>query len=208
MPTTRTICLRSRTSAAWTTTLMMIAAILLPTAAFAHPGHAKVHCFQDGISHPLSGLDHCCAMIAIGIWAAQTGGRAYWLAPLISMAFMVLGGSIGMKAGAVPFIEQGIVTSVLVLGLLIAVTRKLPLPEVLATIGLFAAIHGFAHGMELPKSSHVVAYGTGILLSSLILQVTAIAATSLVLKLGQQRIVRLGGALITLCGVVLFFQQR
>ena len=207
MPTTHRPLTPSQTSATWTTTILMIAAILVPSAVFAHPGHTKVHGFQDGISHPLSGLDHCSAMIAIGIWAAQIGGRGFWLAPSTSTAFMMLGGSLGMKTGNIPFIEQGIVTSVLVLGLLIAVTRKLPLPAVLAIIGLFAAIHGFAHGIELPKSSHVVTYGVGILLSSLALQAVGMAATSLVLKLGQQQIVRLGGALITLCGVVLFIQQ-
>lgn len=187
--------------------IVIVATVLLPTIAYAHPGHTHVHGFPDGFSHPFSGMDHLCAMIAIGIWAAQIGGRAFWMAPTTSIAFMALGGFLGMKTGAIPFIEQGIVTSVLMLGLLIAVTRKLPFAAVVTIIGVVAAVHGFAHGMELPRSADRFAYAIGILLSSLTLQLVAMVATALILKLNQQRIVQFGGALITVCGMVLFFQS-
>ena len=40
------------------------------SGAFAHPSH-NVSGFAAGIIHPLSGLDHLLAMVAVGLWAAQ-----------------------------------------------------------------------------------------------------------------------------------------
>lgn len=187
--------------------LVAIAVLLAPTVLLAHPGHGRVHGFEDGFIHPFSGVDHCVAMIAIGVWAAQAGGRTCWLAPLTTVLFMALGGSLGMNVKTVPFVEHAIVTSILVLGLLITVTRKLPIIAVLSIIAVFAAIHGFAHGIELPRSVNTVAYGQGILLGSVLVQLASICTTTFIIKLGQTRLVQLSGALLAVSGIVMFFQQ-
>src|SRR5262245_29947983 len=58
-----------------------IALTLVPTAALAHPGLGDAHGFVQGFAHPLGGLDHVLAMVTVGIFAWQLGGRALWLVP-------------------------------------------------------------------------------------------------------------------------------
>src|SRR5690606_9826864 len=60
------------------------AAILLALSAvpaFAHLNPDEHGSFMAGVSHPLFGMDHILAMIAVGLWAALLGGRAVWLVP-------------------------------------------------------------------------------------------------------------------------------
>ncbi len=76
--------------------------------------------FAAGVAHPLHGLDHILAMVAVGLWAAQLGGRARWLVPASFVSVMALGGALGMAGIPMPFAEQGIFASVLILGVLIA----------------------------------------------------------------------------------------
>ena len=59
---------------------------LVPTAAFAHPGIGEMHGFTHGFAHPLGGLDHMLAMVTVGIFAWQLGGRALWLVPAAFVA--------------------------------------------------------------------------------------------------------------------------
>ena len=92
----------------------------LPSLAHAHVGVGETSGFLHGMGHPLSGLDHICAMVAVGLWAAQMGGRAIWAVPLTFVSVMALGGVLGMLGVQIPFVETGIVISVLALGVLIA----------------------------------------------------------------------------------------
>src|SRR2546423_3731360 len=101
--------------------------VLCPALAHAHVGPGQTQGLASGLTHPITGLDHVCAMIAVGLWAAQRGGRALWLAPLTFISVMAIGGILGMAGFALPFVERGIVVSVLVLGVLIAAAVRLPL---------------------------------------------------------------------------------
>src|SRR6266404_6118289 len=133
-------------------TLLVSGVILFVTSAGAHahwvPG--DVHGFGSGFAHPLHGLDHVLAMIAVGLWAAQLGGRARWLVPASFVGVMALGGTLAMAGLRVPFLEAGILLSVLVLGILIAVAARFPLAGSMAIVGIFAFFHGHSHGMEMP----------------------------------------------------------
>src|SRR5689334_20763007 len=91
-----------------------LAAILLPTAAWAHPGHDATVGFAAGFVHPVTGIDHVLAMIAVGLFAANLGGRALWAVPLSFVSVMALGGALGVAGVAVPFVEAGIAISVIV----------------------------------------------------------------------------------------------
>ncbi len=98
--------------------ILPIAALLVLGAspALAHPGHALTDSFAAGVAHPFSGLDHIAVMIAVGLWAALKGGRALWIRPAAFVGVMLVGGALGMAHVAVPFVEPGILASVVVLG--------------------------------------------------------------------------------------------
>ncbi len=132
--------------------------------AQAHPGHGGG--YLAGIAHPFMGLDHLLAMLAVGVWAAQLGGRAKWLVPTSFIVCMAVAASVGLSGIALPMIESSIATSVLLLGLLIAFSIKLPVVLSAGIVGLFAAFHGYAHGAEMPPLSTPWLYGIGFLLST------------------------------------------
>ena len=153
----------------------------------------------------MSGLDHICAMVAVGLWAAQRGGRAVWLVPLTFVGAMAVGGLLGMTSVYVPFVEEGIVVSVLVLGVFIAVAARLPLVTSAVIIGLFAIFHGHTHGAEMPETASGFAYGAGFMLATALLHAVGIATALCISRIGQLRLVRFAGAAIALCGVYLCF---
>ena len=143
---------------------LALAVMAFSGMAQAHPGH--VGGYLAGIAHPFTGLDHLLAILAVGVWAAQLGGRAKWLVPASFIACMVVAATVGMSGIALPMVESGIATSVLLLGLLIAFSIKLPIALSASIVGLFAVFHGYAHGAEMPQLSTPWVYGIGFMLST------------------------------------------
>jgi urease accessory protein len=129
---------------------LMTLALCLPALALAHTGaDAHTHdAFYAGLQHPLTGLDHLAAMVALGVWSALALRRV-WLAPAAFVLMLAVGAVAGLQGLGVPAIEPMIAASLLVLGLLVAVRRSLPLVAALALAGFFAFFHGAAHGQEL-----------------------------------------------------------
>jgi len=184
----------------------LLAIFLLPTLAQAHPGMpGHTHGFANGLAHPLTGLDHICAMVAVGLWAAQRGGRALWLVPSVFVSAMILGGVLGMAVVPIPFVEPGIAASVLVLGLLIAAAVRLPLPVSAMLVGLFALFHGYAHGAEMPDSTSGLAYGVGFVAATASLHLLGIGSSLFAQRFGSARMVRYAGGAIAVCGIYLCF---
>jgi urease accessory protein len=148
------------------------------SAAQAHTGH-PIDSAGAGALHPLTGLDHLLAMLGVGIWAAHIGAtgerRATWLVPASFVVVMALGAVVAMSGAKLPLAEAGIIGSVVLIGLLIASTPKLPLWAPMAVVALFAFCHGFAHGAEMPASSSALAYGAGFLAATIALHVAGIA---------------------------------
>ena len=177
--------------------------LLLPSLAQAHPGHGAASGLASGLAHPLSGLDHLCAMIAVGLWAAQRGGRALWAVPLAFVAVMSLGAIAGLGGQPLPFMEQGIAASVLVLGILIAAALRLPLTASLAVVGVFALFHGYAHGAEMPATASGFAYGAGFVAATAGLHLLGIGLGLLAKKLATEKAVRYAGGAIAACGLYL-----
>jgi urease accessory protein len=140
-------------------------AALLPTAALAHPGGHFGQPLLDGLSHPFSGADHLLAMVAVGLWAAVTGGRALWAMPLAFVTALLAGGLLGASGLALPLTEPLILTSILLLGLAAALALRPPLSLALAGIALFGAAHGFAHGAEGPTQG-LALYAAGFVAAS------------------------------------------
>jgi urease accessory protein len=185
--------------------LLIVTAILLaPSFVQAHTGVGTTHGFSHGFFHPLTGLDHLCAMIAVGLWAAQLGGRALWIVPLTFISVMAVGGAMGMAGMPMPFVEQGIATSVLVLGFLIAAAVRLPVAASATIVGIFALLHGHAHGSEMPVSASGLSYGIGFILATAMLHAVGVGLGIGVQRISTVRIVRFAGAAIAACGVYIF----
>ena len=180
--------------------LFVLAGALLPSFAYAHVGVGDTHGFLHGLMHPLSGIDHLCAMVAVGLWAAQMGGRSVWLVPLTFVSVMALGGGLAMAGIDLSFAEHGIALSVLMLGVLIAASIRLPLWLSCSMVGLFALFHGHAHGSEMPESVSGLAYALGFMLSTALLHIAGIMFGLRMQRLAQEWIVELTGAGIAVCG--------
>jgi urease accessory protein len=179
---------------------ILAAILLLPSLAHAHVGVGETSGFVHGMGHPLSGLDHICAMVAVGLWAAQMGGRAIWAVPLTFVSVMALGGALGMLGVHIPFVETGIVISVLALGVLIAASVHLPLAVSIIVVGLFAIFHGHAHGAEMPETVSGFAYAAGFIIATAFLHACGIGLGIAIQKLASPAVVRFAGIAIVLCG--------
>jgi urease accessory protein len=179
---------------------LLSAILLVPSLAHAHVGVGDTCGFLHGMGHPLSGLDHICAMVAVGLWAAQMGGRAIWAVPLTFVSVMALGGALGMLGINFAFVETGIVISVLTLGVLIAASVHLPLAASIAVVGLFAIFHGQAHGAEMPESASGLAYGAGFIIATAFLHACGIGLGIAIQRLASRAVVRFAGIAIVLCG--------
>ena len=139
----------------------LLVGLVIPGLGYAHEaGHGGG--FMAGLSHPVFGLDHFLAMISVGILGAQMGGRARWVAPSTFLCAMLGGGILGMQDVQLPYVELGIASSVLVLGVAVAVTKK-PYLILAVLVGFFAIFHGQAHGAEMPDLAKPTLYASGFL---------------------------------------------
>jgi len=170
-------------------------------AALAHPGH-NVSGLAAGLMHPFSGLDHLLAMVAIGLWAAQSGGRKVWLLPATFMTMLAAGASLAMQWQALPMIEAGIASSVLALGLLVALSARLPVLFSIAIAAVFGFFHGYAHGLELPESAAPVSYALGFLVATAVLHASGIMI-GIAAHRRHKMLAKVLGAAIAACGIYL-----
>ena len=183
--------------------LVFALALFLPTLAHAHTGLGNTPGFLPGLAHPLLGLDHLCAMLAVGLWAAQLGGRARWVVPLTFVGVMAIGGMLGMAAVPLPFAEHGLVASVFVLGVLIAAAVRLPVAAGAAIMGMFALFHGHAHGAEMPENASALSYALGFIVTTAGLHLGGIGLGVLAQRWASASLVRYAGGGITAVGVYL-----
>ncbi|HYD32646.1 MAG TPA: HupE/UreJ family protein [Azospirillaceae bacterium] len=185
---------------------LVAALALVPQAAFAHTFGAEGYGFAHGFAHPVGGWDHLLAMIAVGLWAAQRGGQAFWTLPLAFVTSMILGGALGMSGVELPQVELGIAGSVVALGALITVQARFPLALCLSIVGGFGLFHGGAHGAEMPTAAAPVLYALGFALSTALLHATGVAAV-VVARFARegvaQWVVRGAGFAMSLGGVAL-----
>lgn len=180
--------------------LALAALCLYADMASAHTGSHTVTSFASGLTHPLLGLDHLLAMVAIGLWAAQQGGRALWAVPAAFVGAMVLGGMLAWSGLALPHPETAIALSVLVLGLLITTRRQWAVTVGMMLAAGFALFHGNAHGLEMPLAASPALYGLGFVLATVCLHGLGIAGSLI-----GRRAVRVAGAGIAATGLALIF---
>lgn len=173
----------------------------LNAAALAHiGGHAGG--FTNGFAHPLYGIDHVLAMIAVGLWASQLGRPALWLLPVTFPVVMVGGAFIGWSGVAFPWIELAIAVSVIALGAMIAFALRPSLIVSAALVALFALFHGYEHGATLPAHGTPLLYAAGFILATLILHAVGIAIGLLTARPSIRYVARACGAAIAAIGVL------
>lgn len=149
---------------------------LVPTVALAHAGHGETAGFLHGFEHPLGGIDHILAMVAVGVFAFVLGGRALILVPLAFVGMMAVGFLLGVGAIDVPFVELGIALSAVVIGGAAAWGRPMPVAAAMALAGGFAIFHGVAHGTEMPVDSAGLGYALGFMAATALLHAAGIGA--------------------------------
>ncbi|MFO1150605.1 MAG: HupE/UreJ family protein [Alsobacter sp.] len=172
--------------------------LVLSGAAQAHPGHEGVSGLAAGLAHPLSGVDHVLAMLAVGVLAAMIGGRALWALPAAFLGMMALGGLAGMAQLGLPAVEAGIALSVLVLGLALAFRRLPGVAAASAIVGGFAVFHGYAHGAELPALASGATYAAGFLAATAFLHACGLGAGLAAARM--PRLVRVAGGAMAFAG--------
>jgi urease accessory protein len=183
--------------------LVAVATAGFSSAAFAHVGDHSHMSFMEGLMHPFSGLDHILAMVAVGLWASQLGGRALWLLPLTFPVVMAAGAALGMSGVALPWVEIGIAGSVMVLGAAVALALRPSLAISLPLIGAFALLHGYSHGVELPASASALSYGAGFIAATLMLHAIGIGIGFAAGRIPVRFAARTAGGAIAVLGVVL-----
>lgn len=163
--------------------LLTLSLVALPTAAFAHTGQGDTAGLLYGFMHPVGGLDHILAMVAVGVLAFVLGGRALVAVPLAFVGMMVVGFVLGATGVYVPGVELGIGLSAVVIGAVAASGRKLPVAAAMALVGGFAVFHGHAHGSEMPASASGLEYALGFVAATALLHAAGIFAAMGVSKL-------------------------
>ena len=186
--------------------LVPLLAWLCPAAAFAHPRGGEVAGLLAGLSHPVSGLDHVLAMIAVGLWGAQLGAPAVWLLPVTFPMVMAFGGTLGLVGVKLPGIEVGIALSAIGLGAAVLFEARPKLWIAAALVGFFAIFHGHAHGTELPAGSNGVLYSIGFVVATGLLHATGIGIGLVHRWPTGQKALRLAGAVVALAGLVFLWQ--
>lgn len=166
--------------------LLLALTILLfsPALAFAHTGAGHAAGLLHGFAHPLGGVDHVLAMVAVGILAFVLGGRALVIVPLSFVAMMVVGFALGLGLVPVPSVELGIALSSVVIGAVAALGRPIPVALAAALVGIFAVFHGHAHGAEMPDTVGGLTYALGFVAATAMLHVAGITGA-----LGTARLV-------------------
>jgi urease accessory protein len=183
---------------------LVLATLLMLTPALAHTGIGDTTGLARGFSHPMGGIDHVLAMVAVGLLAALIGGRALWLVPISFVGMMALGGAVGMAGIGIPFVEIGIALSVVVLGAAVALRAEMPVVAAMAIVGLFAIFHGHAHGAEIPDTVSGFEYGIGFVLATALLHVAGIGLGLAIGRMSERRagrIAQLAGGGMTLVGI-------
>jgi urease accessory protein len=181
--------------------LLGLAAIAPPV--LAHTDVGEVTGLASGLHHPVSGLDHVVAMIAVGIWGAQLGAPAIWLLPVAFPLVMAVGGMLGLAGVPLPGVEIGIAVSAIVLGTMIVLQAGPRLAVAAVIVGFFAIFHGHAHGAELPQGASAILYSMGFVVATGLLHASGIALGVIHRWSAGRLVLRAAGGGIALVG--LFF---
>jgi urease accessory protein len=193
----------SRTRSRW---LLIATSCVIAWPALAHEQQGQAAGFVTGLLHPVSGLDHVLAMVAVGLWGAQLGAPAIWLLPVTFPLMMAFGGFLGLIGVPLPGVEMGIAASAILLGAMVALQARPPLALAGLLVAFFAVFHGHAHGTELPAGQSGLLYSLGFVVATGLLHAVGISIGLIHRWSSGRLLLRGAGAVVTLAGV--FFLWR
>lgn len=179
-------------------------ALLVAGPAGAHTGLGTAFSFQSGFLHPLGGLDHLLAMFAVGLLAAQLGGRVIWLVPGAFVVMMMAGALTGLAGIEIPGVEFGIVISIVVIALPVAFALGMPAALAMAYVGFFAVFHGYAHGAELPAEAGAAPYIAGFALATALIHGAGVGVGLACGRFADRRgayALRIAGGVVAIAGI-------
>jgi urease accessory protein len=187
-------------------TIILLTLLLYAQAVQAHVHKGEAVSFLSGLKHPISGLDHVVAMIAVGLWGAQLGAPAIWVLPVAFPMVMAFGGMLGLLGVPLPGMEIGIAASAILLGAAVMMELRPPIALAAALVGFFAIFHGYAHGSELPAGQSGLLYSIGFVVATGCLHGVGISIGLVHRWNWGQRSLRVAGAAIALAGI--FFMWK
>ena len=192
----------------WKQYMGLGAAILMfaPVAALAHQETGQAAGFLSGLAHPVSGLDHVLAMVAVGLWGAVLGPPAIWVLPVAFPVVMALGGLMGLLGIPVPGVEVGIALSAIVLGAMVLAELRPALWLAAAGVAVFAIFHGHAHGQELPEGTNALLYSLGFVVATGLLHAVGILLGEAHRWSVGRQAVRAAGGGVALAGLFFLWQ--
>ncbi len=196
----------SRSRAIAQPTALLCALLLSTQLAQAHIQKGEAAGFLSGVRHPISGLDHVLAMIAVGLWGAQLGAPAIWVLPVAFPMVMAFGGMLGLMGVPLRGIEYGIAASAILLGAAVLFELRPPLAVAALLVGVFAIFHGYAHGTELPPGQSGLLYSMGFVIATGCLHAVGIGIGTVHRWQWGQKFVRAAGGVVAIAGV--FFLWR
>jgi len=185
---------------------IILVTVLWPLYAWAHVGTGEAGGFVTGLQHPISGLDHVIAMLAVGLWGAQLGNPALWLLPVVFPMMMAGGACMGLMGFPLPGVEVGIAVSAIVLGLMVLAEARLKIYLAMVIVAFFAIFHGHAHGTELPAGQSGLLYSIGFVAATGCLHAVGIAIG--LIHRWQVGRLALRGAGSIVCGGGIYFLVR
>jgi urease accessory protein len=186
--------------------VLALALALIPAAVMAHEETGKAAGFLAGLLHPVSGLDHVLAMVAVGLWGAVLGAPALWVLPIAFPLVMALGGLLGLLGMGLPYVEVAIALSALVLGAMVLLEVRPPLAIAGTLVAFFAIFHGHAHGSELPPGTNALLYSLGFVLATGLLHLAGIGLGTLHRLRSGRTAVRVAGAGVALGGLIFLWR--
>lgn len=184
----------------------LVLMLVCSSVAHAHDCYQS-NGFMSGLWHPVLGLDHLLAMLGVGMVSTQMGGRAIWTVPLAFVVGMLVGGILGMMGTNLPLVEYGIVLSVVIIGVVLAVARKIPVEICMTAVVFFAIFHGHAHGVEMPSAEKPVLFATGFVLGTSLIHIVGIFIAMILEALPKGPVLlRFSGLAMVGYGLWLLFQ--
>jgi len=185
--------------------VLFLGTLLIYSTSYAHTTHGHVNGFIAGIGHPVLGVDHFLAMVAVGIVSAGIAGKAIWTVPLTFVLSMLVGGVIGGYFPNIPFVEFGIVASVIALGLVIAIGKNIMQIIAMVFVGIFGLFHGYAHGTEMPAMADPLLYGAGFVTGTIGLHLLGVLIGWGADKLPRgSEVLRASGGIMSVVGIYFF----
>jgi urease accessory protein len=198
--------MRTRQQAVARRMAVLVPVLLWTQVALAHPQQGEAKGFLTGFRHPISGLDHVLAMVAVGLWGAQLGSPAIWVLPVAFPMVMAFGGMLGLMGVPLRETEYGIAASAILLGAAVLFEVRPPHAIAAVLVAFFAIFHGHAHGTELPPGESGLLYSIGFVIATGCLHGVGIGIGVVHRWIWGQRILRFAGAFVMLAGI--FFMWK